>query len=639
MSEQQAPDTAAETPSSHEFQAEVSKLLHLMVHSVYSEPEVFLRELVSNAADACDKLRYAAITEPDLLADDPQLAITLTTDKDAGTLTVTDNGIGMSHDELVDNLGTIARSGTKAFMESMAEGKGDIALIGQFGVGFYSAFIVAEKVDVYSKRAGAEEVWHWSSNGTDAFTVEPAEADDYPRGTTIVLKVNENSREFLEAHRLEHIVKTYSDHVALPIRLEENGAEATAEVRQLNTAGALWARPKSEIDADQYKEFYGHVAGAFDDPALTIHYRAEGRNEYTVLLFVPGQPPFDLFDPSRQGRIKLYVRRVYITDDAELLPSYLRFVRGIVDSEDMPLNISREMLQNNPIVAAIRKAVGNRVLSELKKTAEKDADLYKTIWSAFGSVLKEGLYEDMERRDDLLELVRFKSTSSDGETRSLKDYVADMAEKQTAIYYVTGDKEAQIANSPQIEGYKARGLEVLLLTDPVDSFWTTTVLGYDGKPFKSVTQGSADLDSIPAKEDDDDKSEDSKDDVDESAFGTLMAAVKQTLGDQVSEVKRSQRLTTSPVCLVADEKGMDRGLEKILAHRADNSMPSVARVLELNASHEVIKALAERAKSGVTPDLEDAARLLYDQALILEGETVADPAGFSARLSKLMAGA
>ncbi len=640
MSDKDTPDTEESRP--HEFQAEVSRLLHLMVHSVYSEPEVFLRELISNAADACDKLRYEAITAPELLGEDPELAITITADKKAGTLAIRDNGIGMDRDELIGNLGTIARSGTRAFMEHMADKKssGDVALIGQFGVGFYSAFIVADRVDVYSRRAGGEEVWQWSSDGTDSFTVLPAGEDraDAGRGTDIVLTLKDSASEFLEAYRLENVVKTYSDHVAIPIRLVTRDTEGKEEdARQINTASALWSRPKSEIDEEQYKEFYGHVAGAFDDPALTIHYRAEGRNEYTVLLFVPGQRPFDLFDPSRQGRIRLYVRRVFITDDADLMPSYLRFMRGVVDSEDMPLNISREMLQNNPIVAAIRRAVTNRVLSELKKTADKKTDVYREIWDAFGPVIKEGLYEDMERRDDLLELLRFRSTAEDGAFRSLKDYVADMKENQTAIYYVTGEKADQIANSPQIEGYRARGLEVLLLTDPVDSFWTTSVLGYEGKPFKSITQGADDLESIPATKTEEEGADATDEPDDDAAFGTLVAAIKQTLGDTVSDVRRSSRLTSSPVCLVADEKGLDRGLEKILAHRADSNLPQVARILELNAGHKTIKALASRAKAGVSDDIEDAARLLYDQALILEGETVPDPAGFSARLSRLLA--
>jgi molecular chaperone HtpG len=621
-----------------EFQAEVSRLLHLMVNSVYSEREVFLRELISNAADACDKLRYEAITRPDLLTDDPALRITLVADKAAGTLTVRDNGIGMSHDELIENLGTIARSGTRAFMERMTEGKGDVALIGQFGVGFYSAFIVADRVDVVSRQAGSGETWRWSSDGVSSFTVADASAEEAARvgrGTEITLILKKDATEFLEPFRLEQVVKSYSDHVALPIELVEIADGKAGEPRKLNTASALWTRPRADITDEQYREFYGHVAGSFEEPALTIHYRAEGRHEYSVLLFVPGEAPFDLFDPTRRGRVRLYVRRVFITDDAGLLPGYLRFMRGIVDSEDMPLNISREMLQNNPIVGAIRKAVTKRVLSELAKTAEKDPETYARIWTSFGAVIKEGLYEDHERRDELLGLLRFRSTTSGEALRGLKDYVGAMKENQTAIYYVTGDNAAQIAASPQIEGFRARGLEVLLLTDPVDSFWVTAALGYDGKPFKSVTQGSADLDAVPVAEEAD--AEAVAETADPSALGTLIAAVKQVLGDRVSDVRESQRLTSSPVCLVASETGLDRGLERILAQRGDG-LPAVARVLEVNPNHPVIAALASKARSsGVSTDIEDAARLLFDQAQILEGQPVSDPAAFSARLSRLMA--
>ena len=638
MSETENGPAAAQ---SHEFQAEVSRLLHLMVHAVYSEQEVFLRELISNAADACDKLRYEAITAPELTSGDSELKVTLTVDAANNRLIVADNGIGMSHDELVENLGTIARSGTRAFIERLAEGKGDVNLIGQFGVGFYSAFIVAQHVDVISTRAGADETWHWSSDGESAFTVEPAAAEDAqgcPRGTEIRLTLKDDAKEFLEAQRLDQVVKTYSDHIAIPIELAEIKDGEAGEAQKLNTASALWARSKSDITEEQYTEFYHHTAGMFDEPALTVHYRAEGRHEYTVLLFVPSSRPFDLFDPSRQGRVRLYVRRVFITDDADLLPGYLRFVRGVIDSEDMPLNISREMLQNNPIVASISKAVTNRVLTELKKTTEKDAELYGKVWSAFGAVIKEGLYEDMERRDDLLELVRFRSTETEDQSRSLKDYVAAMKENQTAIYYVTGENAAQIASSPQIEGFKARGLEVLLLTDPVDSFWTTSVLGFDGKPFKSITQGAADLDSIPAAEAENEEDKADEEETDATAVGTLTSVLKQALGERVADVRQSQRLTTSPVCLIADEKGMDRGLEKILAARNDVDMPQIPRILEINPKHAVIRALAARAKTdGASDDLQDAAELLYDQALILEGEPVSDAAAFSARLSKLMA--
>lgn len=630
-----AADTGAKTES-HEFQAEVSKLLHLMVHSVYSETEVFLRELISNSADACDKLRYAAITAPALLGDNADLAITVTVDKDNKQLLIADNGIGMSHDELVENLGTIARSGTEAFMKQLDKKDEGVQLIGQFGVGFYSAFMVADEVEVCSRRAGSSDAWKWVSSGTGQFTLSPLGADDPDspaRGTAIRLKLREGMEEYLEPGRIETIVKTYSDHVSFPIVLHVAGDDAP-EPRTLNSASALWTRPKSEISDEQYKEFYGHVGGLFDDPALTLHYKAEGRHEYTVLVFVPSRKPFNLFDPERKARLKLYVRRVFISEDAEMLPGYLRFIRGVIDSEDMPLNISREMLQNNPIVGAIRKAVTNRVLGELEKIADKDHEKYETLWAEFGAVLKEGLYEDMERRDQLLGLARFKTTTSGEKPRSLKDYVAGMKENQTAVYYVSGDDAAKALSSPQLEGFRAKGIEVLVLSDPVDSFWITSVLGFDGKPFTSVTQGVADLDAI---EGDGEDAADERTEADPSELGTLIAAIKQTLGDDVAEVRKSDRLTDSAACLVAETGGLDRNLEKILAQHNPDGVQKRAPILEINPKHEMVKAMAHSAKAGgVTPDLEDAARLLLDQAYVLEGEPVSDPAAFAARLSRLM---
>jgi molecular chaperone HtpG len=598
-----------------------------MVHSVYSEREVFLRELISNAADACDKLRYKAIANPELLAGDATLAITIAADKSAKTLTVTDTGAGMNRDDLIDNLGTIAKSGTQAFMASAGEGKDAINLIGQFGVGFYSAFIVARKVEVFSREAGSTDTHLWSSDGGGGFTIEPV-SDSLARGTRIVLHLKDDALEFLEPGRLEGIVKTYSDHIGHPIRLAIDKDTS----RQINAASAIWARPKSDVSAEQYKEFFGHVAGIYADPALTLHYRAEGRSEYTVLLFVPSERPFDLFDPERRGRQKLYVKRVFITDDADVLPAYLRFVRGVIDSEDMPLNISREMLQDNPTVAIIRKAVTNRVLAELKKCAESDQANFSKIWKAFGAVIKEGLYEDMERRDQIFEIARFRTTK--GEEVSLKEYVGRLVANQTAIYYLTAEDARKAQASPQVEGFAARGIEVLLLTDPVDSFWVRTALGYEGKPFKSVTQGAADLDLIPLPQAVEQAVKD------DAALGTLMAVIKQTLGDAVKEVRKSARLTDSPVCLVADASGLDRTLERLLSRQGDNTIKVSPPVLEINASHPLITALATQAKTaGAGSGMEEAARLLLDQAHILEGEPVADPAGFARRLSAVMTAA
>jgi molecular chaperone HtpG len=616
---------------SHPFQAEVAKLLQLMVHSVYAEREVFLRELISNGADALDKLRYEALTRPELLEGGGDLKITIASDQKAKTLTVADTGIGMSRDEMVENLGTIARSGTQAFVDKLSAGEGDLKLIGQFGIGFYSAFMVAEKVEVVSRRAGSDEVSVWSSDGSGTFVVAPYEGSDAPvRGTVIRLHMRDEAAEFLESWRLEQIVRTYSDHVAHPIML----ALESDTARQINTGSAIWTRPKAEITPEQYKEFFSHLAGLGGDPALTIHYKAEGRTEYTVLLFVPGERPYDLYDPERRGRQKLYVRRVFITEDADLLPGYLRFVRGVIDSEDMPLNISREMLQNNPTVAKIRKSVTGRVLGELKKCAENEPETYARVWQAFGPVLKEGLYEDMERRDQLFEIVRFRTTSSDAETVSLKDYVSRLKPNQTAIYYLTGEDAGKAAMSPQLEGYRARGVEVLLLTDPVDSFWVRTALGFDGKPFRSVTQGAADLESIPLTDECKDEA------CDDSAIATLIAAMKQALGNAVKEVRRSKRLTESPVCLVAGDEGLDRTLEKLLARQKTTGVEVSAAILEINPRHPLIVALAGKAKAGgAIAEVEEATRLLFDQAHILDGDLPADPQGFARRMTKLMTSA
>ena len=613
---------ATTTATSHQFQAEVAKLLHLMVHSVYSDRDVFLRELISNAADALDKLRYEAIAHPAFLEGQPDLTITITPDKENKTLTITDTGIGMTEQELIDNLGTIAKSGTQAFVEQVKASQGDVHLIGQFGLGVYSGFIVASKVDVISRRAGSDKAYQWSSDGSGSFTVTPVE--NAARGTSIILHLKDDALEFLEDWKIESVVRTYSDHIAHPIML----AVGNETAKQINSANAIWTRAKSDITAEQHKEFFGHISGSYSDPALTLHYRAEGRNEYTVLLYVPGERPFDLYDPERRGRQKLYVKRVYIADDVEILPAYLRFVRGVIDSEDMPLNISREMLQNNPQVAAIRKAVTNKVLAELKKLADTDDAAYARLWDIYGPVLKEGLYEDMERRDQLYELVRFTSTK--GERVSLKDYIAGLKENQTAIYYLTAEDAAKAKASPQLEGYKARDIEVLLLTDPVDSFWVRTALGYEGKPFKSVTQGSADLDLIKLK---DEATPDAEQD---ASTAVLIAALKQALGDKVKDVRASKRLTESAVCIVNDSM-MDRTLEKLLSRQKDSGVSVSAPILEVNAGHPLIKALAALLKAKGAGSVDDAALLLLDQAFIIEGEQIPDPASFAKRLADVMA--
>src|SRR3954464_638885 len=487
----------AVTSESRTFEADVSKLLHLMAHSVYSDREVFLRELISNAADACERLRFEGIAAPALLGDDPKPRITLIVDSEHRRLTVEDNGIGMSRDEMVEGLGTIARSGTKAFLDRIAaaQGGGGGQLLGQFGVGFYSAFMAADRVDVVSRRADSDEAAIWSSDGQGSYTVAPIDTAEAPtRGTRVILHLKEDAASYAERDTLERIVKAQSGHVPVPIVLVEKPG---AEPQEIADGAALWVKPRAEIKPEEYTDFYRSLAGQFDEPALTVHFRAEGRHEYTALAFVPGSKPFDLFHPDRHGRMKLYGRRVFIPDDAEVLPRCLRFVRGLIDSADLPLNVSREMIQESPILGAIKKGVTSRVLSDLDKLAQNDPAAYAKIWETFGPVLKEGLYDDFERRGTLLGLARFKTTASGEGWRSLKEYVGALRENQAAIYYVTGSDLARLETSPQLEGFRARGVEVLLLPDPVDSFWVTAGVDYEGKPFKSVTQGAADLALIP----------------------------------------------------------------------------------------------------------------------------------------------
>lgn len=609
----------------HSFEAEVSRLLHMMVHSVYSNKDIFLRELISNAADACEKLRYEALANPALMGDGSSFRISVITDTKSGTLTIADNGIGMNRDELKDNLGTIARSGTKAFMDALSDKAAGQNLIGQFGVGFYSAFMVADRVEVTSRRAGSDHALTWVSDGKGSYEIHPARGEVPARGTRVVLHLNDESKSYAESYTVERIVREYSAHVPVPIELKADEAEP----RELADGSALWMKPKASITPEEYKEFYGHVGGLWDEPAQTIHYRAEGRYEYNVLLFTPSTKPFDLFDPARKGRVKLYVRRVFITDEAEILPAWLRFMRGVIDSEDLPLNISREMLQHNPVLEAIAKGVTSRVLSDLAKLAENEPETFAKVWEAFGPVIKEGLYEAADKRDDLFRIARFHTTKDQTGWRSLADVVKDFKENQTAIYYVLADSAAQALASPHLEGYKARGLEVLLLTDPVDAFWVRTALGFDGKPFKSITQGSADLDLIKPEGEDEKTAETPK----EGDLAAFAASLKTILGEKVSDVRTSSRLATSAVCLVAPEFGPDKQLEKLLARSEQAGAGSAAPVLEINPRHMLIKSLAEKGDASTT---EDAAWLLFGQARILDGEAPSDPADFAARLDRLM---
>jgi len=623
----------------HEFQAEVSKLLDLMINSLYKEKDIFLRELIANASDACDKLRYAAITEPALLGDDPDLKVQISVDTEARTLTIQDNGVGMNHDDLVENLGTIARSGTEAFLKQLKASEdadeADPDLIGQFGVGFYSTFMVASKVEVFTRRAGEDSGWRWESKGRGKFSI--LSDDTAARGARIVLHLRKNEVDFLDPLRIRHIVSTYSDHVALPIQLL--GGDGAAET--LNEGSALWTRPANDISDEQHKEFYRHVAHLPGDPWMTVHMRAEGRFEYTALVYVPDMRPFDLFDPARSHRVRLYVKRVFITDECDgLVPGYLRFMRGIVDCNDLPLNVSRETLQSNPLLAKISAGLVKRILSELEKKAKKEPEAFDEFWENFGAVLKEGIYEASDNRDKLMKLARFRTLTSGDKWTSLDKYVAAMAEGQEAIYYLSGDAAGGLEKSPQLEGFKSRGIDVLFMTDPVDQFWLPTAVDFNNKPFRSITQGSADLDKFETVDKSDDSDAAAADGGQEKAsdgdMDKLIAMVKLTLGEEVKDVRASSRLTESPVCLVADEGDVDMHFERLLRQH-QQPVTDQKRVLEINPGHSLTRALADLvSREGASEALEDAAHLLLDQARILEGETLPDPASFSRRLAGIL---
>ena len=615
-----------------EFQAEVSKVLGLVINSLYSNKEIFLRELISNASDACDKLRYLALTDPNLAKSLSDFSIKVSTVKKDRSISIYDNGIGMNNEELVENLGTVARSGTTAFLESLSgDEKKDSALIGQFGVGFYASFSVAEKVEVLSRKAGEEKAWLWASDGRSNFTIDNAERDE--PGTTVTVFLRKEEKEYIEEARIRNIVRTYSDHISLPIMLTNKDGET-----QINTGSALWTRQKKDITEEQYKEFYHHVGHVYDEPWLTLHNRAEGKIEYSNLMFIPSSKPFDLMNPDRKNRLQLYVKRVFITDDCDdLMPAYLRFVRGIVDSEDLPLNVSREMLQHNLVVKRIRSALIRRVFNELKKKAEKDPEDYHNFWDNFGAVLKEGLYEDHENRDKLLEIVRFNSTVSD-KLISLSEYVGRMKKGQEDIYYISGEGLELIKSSPQLEGFRARGIEVLLMTDPVDEFWLPMVGKFDEKSFTSVTSGNIDLTKIKGKKEKEAGKEDTKPTVaDDALVAKLILAFKETLGEAVKDVCSSKRLTDSAVCLVAGEGDMDLHMERMLKMQGQMDVPGAARVLEINPTHPLIVKMSEVVdKPAKKEALNDAAHLLFDQARIIEGEAVPDPTSFSQRLNSIL---
>lgn len=610
----------ATTEQTHPFAAETARVLHLMIHALYTNRDIFLRELVSNASDACDKLRYAALTDQSLLGDQPELKIHLTLDEKAGTLTITDTGVGMDRDDLIAHLGTIAKSGTSEFASQLTgDDAKDANLIGQFGVGFYASFMVADRVTVESRKAGSEESWLWESEGAGSYTVKPGAPR--ARGTSITLHLKDDAKLYLDRHKLGHIVGTYSDHIAFPITL----TDAEGVTHTLNDGTAIWTRPKAEVTDEQYQEFYRHVAHSPEKPWAVLHNKAEGAVEYTSLLFIPGIKPLDLFHPERRRRVKLYVKRVYITDEGvDLVPPFLRFLRGVVDSADLPLNISRETLQKSAVLDKIRDSVTSRVLSELKKRAEKDPADYARFWEHFGAVLKEGLCESMAPRDKILDACRFYSTQSE-ELTSLADYKARMQEGQDAMYYLTGDNLKALRSSPQIEGFRKRGIEVLLLTDHVDDFWTGVTLKWGELPFRSVVKAGDDL---KATEDEPQEHE--------ASIGSLIAAMKLLYGDSVRDVRTTRKLADTPVCLAVGEGDMDMRMERFLLEHKQLSRAQ-AKIVEINPYHPVIQSLAARiARDGSKADTDDALWLLYDQALIAEGEPVPDPGAFARRLAAVM---
>lgn len=620
------------------FQTEVKQLLQLMIHSLYSNKEIFLRELVSNASDACDKLRFEALNHPDWLADDSDLRIRISFDEANKTLTIDDNGIGMSYDEVIANLGTIARSGTKEFFASLTgDQQKDAQLIGQFGVGFYSAFIVAHKVEVLTRKAGlsSNEAVHWVSEGQGEFSIETVEKAS--RGTSITLYMNEEGERFLNSWTLRDVLRRYSDHISIPIQMEkeeydsEKGeSKKTAEWETVNQANALWTRPKSEITDEQYKVFYSHLSHDYSEPLAWAHHRVEGRSEYTQLLYIPKHAPFDLYDRDAKRGVKLYVKRVFIMDDAEqLLPSYLRFVRGVIDSSDLPLNVSREILQESRDVRLIREGSAKRVLSMLEDMAENRPEDYAVFWNEFGQVLKEGLGEDQANQQRIAKLIRFASTHTDepAQTVSLDDYVARMKEGQDKIYYVVAESFANAKSSPHLEIFRQKGIEVLLLSDRVDEWMLTYFREFDGKSLVSVSKGGLDLENLS-----DEQEKKHQEEVAEE-FKPLVDRLQEVLKDRVKEVRVTARLVDSPSCVVVGQNELSPHLLRMLKS-AGQEVPEIKPILEINPNH----ALVQKVKAVEGDDFKDWAEVLLDQAMLVEGAQIEDPAAFVKKLNRLLLG-
>ena len=623
-----------------EFQTEARQILHLMTHSLYSNKEIFLRELISNASDACDKLRFEALADGDLYEGDGDLKITVDFDKDNNTVTITDNGIGMTRDEIIENIGTIASSGTRKFLESLTGDQAkDAQMIGQFGVGFYSSFIVADKVTVTSRRAGVDksEAVRWESDGQGSFTLENAEKGT--RGTVVTLHLKEGEEEFADNFRLRNIIKQYSDHISLPINMqkvdygtdkdEEDKKDTEPEYERVNSASALWAKDKKDISDDEYREFYKHVSHDFQDPQTWIHNKVEGNQSYTSLFYIPAKAPFDLFDRDHKRGVKLYVKRVFIMDDAEhLMPNYLRFIKGVVDSDDLPLNVSREILQQNKVIDRIRGASVKKILGKLEAMAKDQPEEYASFWKTFGQVLKEGPIEDFSNKERVARLLRFASTetNSEDQTVTLEDYVGRMKEGQEKIYYITAESFAAAKNSPHLEVFRKKGIEVLLLSDRIDEWLVSHMTDFDGKSLQSVARGDLDLGKIG-----DEEEEKTREEANEE-FKDVIERVKESLGDKISEARMSQRLTDSPSCLVLNEQDMSAQMQQIL-EAAGQYAPKAQPVLELNSEHRLVAKLKEIKEDD---SFNDWVSLLFEQAQLAAGNQLEDPAGFVMRVNRLL---
>ena len=611
------------------FEADTGKILDIVINSLYSEREIFVRELISNASDAIDKKKYLALTNKSINDTSDPFEIKIEVNSKENTIKISDNGIGMDEEDLINSLGTIARSGTKAFLEqfnkSKDDKKEDVNLIGQFGVGFYASFMVADKVEVLSKKAGTDKSWKWISDGKSGYNIEKGEKTN--SGTELILHLKKDAKEFLEGTRIQFVVRKYSDHISYPVKMLET-SKKDAKEETINEASALWTRAPKDIKEKQYEDFFSHIGAGFGKPLLTMHNNTEGTVSYTNLLCIPSSKPFDLFNPDRKSSLKLYINRVFITDKCDnLIPAYLRFVKGIVDTQDIDLNVSREMLQNNPAVAKISKSLVGKILRELKKIADKDKAKYIQFWNEFGQVLKEGLYEDLERKDTLLELARFSNNEND-DLISLEDYVNTMDKKQKDIYYIAADTKSQALSSPHLEGFKSKGIKVLVMADPIDQFWLSMAGQFKEKNFVSITQGEIDLDNINSDKKDPKNKDTKKDDVDKK-FTNLIAHLKASLGQNVKDIRLTSKLTDSPACLVADKGDMDVAMENLMKQR-DPNYQGAPRILEINPEHALVekmnKLLSDKKHNNL---VDDAGTLLFEQARMMEGKLPSDPTKFA----------